>query len=198
MRRELARARAARCSASAQPPGISLRLALALHTQLPPIAIQVMEPKTHVRRARTLRPDFVARIFEIDSLFPQVGQRFLQCRHAREVKRHVSECARRRLPLLQGDRDIVIPDRDAALEFELLFQAQRAREPFRTPLRTAHRQSEVTDHSQRKWNFHARTVNGLRARRAEKSRQSADAQPRAEGGEKKELVSRLERLTNSK
>ena len=34
--------------------------------ELPTVTIKIMEPKTHVRRAGSFRPDFVARIFDLD------------------------------------------------------------------------------------------------------------------------------------
>jgi len=39
------------------------------HTQLPAITIRIVKPKTHVFRARSLRTNFVAGIFDVDFLF---------------------------------------------------------------------------------------------------------------------------------
>ena len=38
----------------------------AKHRELPTVTIKIMEPKAHVRRAGSFRPDFVTRIFDLD------------------------------------------------------------------------------------------------------------------------------------
>ena len=43
----------------------------------------------------------------------------------------MAKCPRRRLAFVQRDCDVVVPNRDAVLKFELLLQAQRALKPFR-------------------------------------------------------------------
>src|SRR5438067_1805003 len=82
-----------------------------------------------------------------------MAQRLFQHRHARQVKRHVAEGAGGWPPLVEGNRYVVISNRDSAVELELLFQTERALEPFRASFRAAHRQSEVADHAHREWSF---------------------------------------------
>jgi hypothetical protein len=53
--------------------------------ELPAVTIKIMEPKAHVRRAGTFRPDFVARIFDLDPRSLQVFERLSQYCHASSV-----------------------------------------------------------------------------------------------------------------
>src|SRR6266849_1652151 len=57
-----------------------------LHTQLPAIAILIVEPDAHVLRARRFRTDFLARILEIDFMFLQMRERLSQDRHVGQVE----------------------------------------------------------------------------------------------------------------
>src|SRR5215475_8360273 len=70
------------------------------------------------------------------------------------MKRHVINRFRRRLSFEQRDRDIVVSDRHAAVEFEFFPQSQSALEPFRALLRIADSQSKMADFSKCKWNLH--------------------------------------------
>ena len=79
-----------------------------------------MEPEPHVLGARRFRPDLVARIFDLDIDALQMEERSAQCAHVRQMKRHVPERLRRGLRPMQRDRDIVIADRNAAVELKLL------------------------------------------------------------------------------
>lgn len=93
----------------------------ALHVQLPAVAIRVVKPKSHVRRARSFRADLVTGIFQIDFVFLQMRQRLAQDRHIRQMKRHVLEYLRRRLAFEQRDGHVFVADRDPVFEFELFF-----------------------------------------------------------------------------
>ena len=66
--------------------------------QLPTIAVGIVEPEAHVFRSGRFRRNFVAGVFDFDTDAFQVIERFSQCRHVREMKRHVIDCFRRRLP----------------------------------------------------------------------------------------------------
>ena len=70
----------------------------------------------------------------------------------RQMKRHVTDRFGRRLPFVQRDRNVFIPDRDAILERELRLQPERALESLRAPLRMTHRQPKVPDDSNLKRN----------------------------------------------
>lgn len=72
---------------------------------------------------------------------------------------------------MQRDRDMSVPDRDPALEFEFFLQPKRALEPFRTSFWTAHGKAKVTDDPNRKRNFlwHGRITEGIAAGDARQS-----------------------------
>src|SRR5437764_11550340 len=107
-----------------------------------------------MRRARRFWPDLVTRIFQIHANLLQVRQCFFQSSHVWQMERHVTKCSRGRFSFVQGNGDIVISDGDTALKLEFLFQTKGALEPFRTLVRIAHRQAEVTDYSKFKRDFH--------------------------------------------
>jgi len=113
-----------------------------------------MEPQTDVFRARRFRADFVARIFNIDADLLQMSERLAQRRHVRQMKRHVLNRFRRRLSFKQRDRDGVVANRHAVVEFELFLQTQSAFEPLRTLLRIAYSQAKVADFSKFEGNLH--------------------------------------------
>src|SRR5207244_493869 len=69
------------------------------------------------------------------------------------MKRHVIDRFRRRLPIEQRDRDVVVADRDAIFKLKFLPQSQRALEPFRAFLRIAYSQTKVADLPKRERNF---------------------------------------------
>jgi hypothetical protein len=127
-----------------------------LHAQLPPVAVKIVEPEAHVLGAGRFRTDLVARIFELHLVLFEMLERFSQRRHVRQMERHVTECSRRRLAFVQRNRDAVVADCDATFELELLLETKRALEPFRAFFRVPHRQSEMTDHTYRKWSLHRR------------------------------------------
>ena len=56
------------------------------HAQLPTITIRIMEPEAHVFRARSLRTNFVAGIFDIDADTLKMCERFSQRRHVRQME----------------------------------------------------------------------------------------------------------------
>ena len=97
--------------------------------------------------------------------------RFSERGHAGQMKGHVAERARRRPAFMQRDRDMSVPDRDPALEFEFLLQPKRALEPFRTLFWTAHGETKVTDDANRKRKFlsHGRFTEGIAAGDARQS-----------------------------
>src|SRR5438552_10224643 len=70
------------------------------------------------------------------------------------MKRHVINRFRRRLSFKQRDRDALVSNRHAAVEFEFFPQTQSALEPLRALLRIAHSQSKVADFSKFEWNLH--------------------------------------------
>ena len=70
----------------------------------------------------------------LDSL--EIFERFAQGRHVGKMKGHVAEGFRRGLPLVQGDGDAVIPDRDAVFKLELLRQTKGPLKPRRAFLAT--------------------------------------------------------------
>src|SRR5262245_55953938 len=65
---------------------------------------------------------------------------------------------RRRFSFEQRDRDVVVSNRNAIVEFEFFSQAQGALEPFRALLWIAHRQSKVANFSECEWNIHFERV----------------------------------------
>jgi len=75
------------------------------------------------------------------------------------VKGHVVESLRGRLPLKQGDGNVVIADCDSVLEFEFLTQTEDLLKPTRAPLRIAHGQAEMANHTELKRRFHFRVPN---------------------------------------
>src|SRR5213596_3840639 len=113
-----------------------------------------MEPKTHVFGSRSFRPDFVAGIFNggIDAL--QMRERLSQCRHVRQVKRHVIDRFWRRFTFEQRNCHVVVAHRDSIVDIEFFAQPQRALEPLRALLRITHSQTEVTNLSEHEWNLH--------------------------------------------
>src|SRR6476620_1241187 len=120
-----------------------------------------MEPKAHVRRAGTFRPDFVAQIFDRDPRSLQVFECLSQHCHARQVKRHVTDRFRRWFSFEQSDRHVLVPNRDTILIFEFNGRAERTLEPCRAAFWTGNRQSEMADCPPRERNFHAAYVNYL-------------------------------------
>src|SRR6476660_9463559 len=117
-----------------------------------------MEPKAHVRRAGTFRPDFVAQIFDRDPRSLQVFECLSQYCHARQVKRHVSDRFRRWFSFKQSDRHVLVPNCDTILIFEFNGQAERTLEPLRAAFWTGNRQSEMADCPQRERNFLTRVT----------------------------------------
>src|SRR6266700_3955449 len=113
-------------------------LSAAEYAQLPTIAVGIAEPKTHVFRSGRFRADFVTWIFYIRADALQMLERFPQCRHVWQMKRHVINRSGRRLPLEQRNRDVVITDGDTIFEFEFFAQPQSTLEPFRALFRIAH------------------------------------------------------------
>src|SRR5690242_14093890 len=87
-------------------------------------------------------------------MFFQMRERFAQDRHVRQMERHVLESFRRRFSLEECNRDIVVPDRDAVPEFELLAQTEDALKPSRTFLWIAHCQTEMANDAELERNFH--------------------------------------------
>ena len=77
-----------------------------------------MEPQAHVFRTWSFRPNFVARIFDLNFVSLQVRQRFSQRGHVRQMERHVVNCRGGRFPLEERDSDVVVSDRNAVLELE--------------------------------------------------------------------------------
>src|SRR5262252_5030471 len=104
-----------------------------------------MKPQAHVLRPRCFRSDLVSRIFNIDPVFLQVRQCLAQDRHARNMKGNVIKRLWGWLSLEECDRDVVVANRDTAVEFELLAQAEHALKPARTLFWIAHGESEMSD-----------------------------------------------------
>src|SRR6266403_1974617 len=101
----------------------------------------------------------------------------------------MAESARRRLAFVQGDRHVVVPDRDPALELEFFLEAERSLEPFRASFWIAHSQSEMTHHARSEWNSlrHVSTESpGTRLSvLSQEFRQSPDAEPGEERDDEK-------------
>src|SRR5438045_6112435 len=112
-----------------------------------------MKPETYVRRSRSFRPDLIAGIFDLDLMLFQMRERPSQDRHVRQMKRHVLDRLRRRLPLEQCDRNPVVPDRYSVFEFKFLAQPDHALPPPRALLRIAHRQPKMAHNAESKWSF---------------------------------------------
>ena len=81
-------------------------------------------------------------------------QRFAQDRHVGQVKRHVVERFRRRLPFEERDRDVVVANRNSIFEFEFLAQTECALKPERAFLWVAHGQTKMSDHAELERDFH--------------------------------------------
>ena len=75
------------------------------------------------------------------------------------MKGHVIERFRGRLSFKQGDRNVVVADRDSILEFEFLTQAQNLLKPTRALLRIAYSQTEMANNTEFKRHFHFRIPN---------------------------------------
>src|SRR5947199_6686589 len=84
-------------------PYIVYRLFPALNRKLRTVTVRIVEPEAHVRRAGPFRSDFIARIVQISLDALQVIEYFSQRRHVRQLKRHISDRFRRRLPLELSD-----------------------------------------------------------------------------------------------
>ena len=85
----------------------------------------------------SFRTDLVARILNVGIDALQMLKRLSQCRHVRQMKRHVINRFRRRLSFEKRDRDIVVTNRHSVSEIEFFAQSQSALEPLRAFLRIA-------------------------------------------------------------
>src|SRR6266567_6670112 len=133
-------------------------LSAAEYAQLPTIAVGIAEPKTHVFRSGRFRADFVAWIFHIRADALQMLERFPQCRHVWQMKRHMVNRFGRRFALEQRNSNAVVANGDAIFEIEFLVQSKCALEPFRAFFRIAHRQSKVPNFPEYKGNFHTKKL----------------------------------------
>src|SRR6266576_1569615 len=115
----------------------------AKYAQLPTVAVGIAEPKTQVFRSGGFRADVL-----------QMLERFPQCRHVWQMKRHMVNRFGRRFALEQRNSNAVVANGDAIFEIEFLVQSKYALEPFRAFFRIAHRQSKVPDFTECKGNFH--------------------------------------------
>src|SRR3954467_619309 len=128
-------------------------LAAGLHAEFPAVAVRVMKPDAHVPGTGRFRADLIAGIFDLRADALQMRERFAQGAHVRQMKRHVTEGLRRRLPFVQRDGDVLVSDGHSAVELEFLLQAERALKPLRALARIAHGKSEMPDLTKREWNL---------------------------------------------
>src|SRR3954453_393876 len=104
-----------------------------------------------MRRSGRLRSDLVAWIFEVGTDALQMREGFAQCAHVRQMERHMIERLWRGLTLLQSDRDVLITNGHAAIEFELRLKSKSSFPPLRALARVRNRQSKMSNRSGRKW-----------------------------------------------